>query len=199
MAVMLKTVRRRIRFSAARSAESANNPPFGCMRARVRGAMERGGGKGRGEPCAALTGVLRALLRGAGKTVRVAAVGTDRFERVFLLAVGAGANTPPLCGRLRTGGIVRRRVARRRRQPECRRGMTERREKRPSTGLEYPGELSPARPLCAPSAPQIAVSGGISGRSPPRPGHSPAGRRRPRRKLPQSAPSIFPRSPGETQ
>ena len=63
------------------SAMSANNPPFGFVRARVRGAM----GKGRGEPCAALTGVLRALLRGAGKTVRVAAIDTDRLGRVFLL------------------------------------------------------------------------------------------------------------------
>ena len=67
------------------SAMSANNPPFGFVRARVRGAVGRGGGRGRGEPCAALTGVLRALLRGAGKTVRVAAIGADRFGRVFLL------------------------------------------------------------------------------------------------------------------
>ena len=67
------------------SAMSANNPPFGFVRARVRGAMGAGRGKGRGEPRAAVTGVLRALLRGAGKTVRVAAIGTDRFGRVFLL------------------------------------------------------------------------------------------------------------------
>ena len=58
---------------------------IGRMRARVRGAVGRGGVRGRGEPRAAVTGVLRALLRGAGKTVRVAAIGADRLGRVFLL------------------------------------------------------------------------------------------------------------------
>ena len=53
------------------------------------------------------------------------------------------------------------------------------RDKRPSTGLECPGGYNPPPVRFAPRLPpKIAVSGGISGRSPARPGHSPAGRRR---------------------
>ena len=69
--------------------------------------------------------------------------------------------------------------------------MTARREKRPSTGLGMSGgiipRLFPLRPACPQKPPEFD---GLA--DAPRPGHSPAGRRRPRRKMLQSAPSIFP-------
>ena len=129
--------------------------------------------------------------------------GTGGRKNAFPVALGGAQRAAPCPVPLGNSPPRRRRTPRRGPGGRGRRRTRPRelREKRPSTGLEYPGGLSPARPLCAPSAPppKIAVSGGIRGRSPARPGHSPAGRRRPRRKMPQSAPSIFPRSPGETQ
>ena len=118
--------------------------------------------------------------RAGGKTLSLL-----RWARLFSPAPCRGIRGIRALRRLRTprrgpGGRGRRRT----RSPRTAR-------KSPLTRRECSGGIIPRNfPLRPAYPPEFAEFGRISGRS--RPGHFPAGRRRPRRKMLQSAPSIFP-------